>query len=177
MATKKWVLDKAHTQIQFMVRHMMITSVTGSFSEYDASVETEEEDFTGAKIIFTASTASASTGNDDRDNHIKSADFFDVATYPQLKFSSTKIEKLDEKNYKLHGDMTIKNITKSFSVDVVFMGKIKDPWGNDKFGFSISGKLNRTDFDLKWNVITNTGGILVGEEVKISCEVQLVASA
>ena len=174
MATKKWMLDKAHTQIRFTVRHMMITAVTGSFNEFDASIVSEDEDFTKAKIDFTVNTASVSTGNDDRDNHIKSSDFFDVAAYPQLKFRSKKVEILNEENYILHGEMTIKNITANFSVDVVYRGKIKDPWGKDKFGFSINGKLNRSDFDLKWNVIAESGGILIGEEVKIACEVQLV---
>ena len=174
MAIKKWVLDKAHSQIHFMVKHMMITTVTGGFSEFSADVETEERDFGTAKINFVAQTASVFTGNDGRDTHVKSADFFDVQNYPQLRFISTGVKKIDDKQFKLRGDMTIKNVTKEIEADVKFAGFVKDPWGKEKAGFIISGIINRKDYGLKWNVITEAGNILVGEEARISCEVQLV---
>ena len=174
MAIKKWILDKAHTQIQFRVKHLMITTVMGGFSSFDASIETEDEDFMTTKIDFTADTDSVSTGNADRDAHIKGPDFFDVANYPKLKFVTTKLEKLGkEKVYKMYGDLTIRNVTKNIGLDVEFAGIVKDPWGNDKAGFIITGKIDRRDFGLKWNVITEAGSILVGEEARISCEVQL----
>ncbi len=174
MAIKKWILDNTHTQIQFKVKHLMITTITGGFSSFDASVETEGEDFMTAKISFTADTASVFTGNTDRDNHIKSADFFDVANYPKLKFVVTKLEKPGKEGaYKMYGDLTIRNITKNIAFDVEFAGITKDPRGNNKAGFIISGKMDRRDFGLRWNVITEAGSILVGEEARINCEVQL----
>lgn len=174
MAIRKWTLDKAHSQVQFKVKHLMITTITGGFSSFDASVETEDEDFMTAKITFTADVDSVSAGNPDRDKHIKSPDFFDVANYPKIKFVATKYEKLDDKgNYKLFGDLTIKDVTKNIQVDVEFAGVVQDPWGNNKAGFVITGNVNRKDFGLKWNVITEAGSLLVGEEVKIICEVQL----
>ena len=128
MATKKWALDKAHSQIHFMVKHMMITTVTGGFSEFDADVETEERDFGTVKINFVAQTASVFTGNDGRDTHVKGADFFEIEKYPQLKFISTRVEKKDDRHFKLHGDMTIKDVTKEIEADVKFAGFVKDPW-------------------------------------------------
>lgn len=175
MATRNWVLDPAHTQIQFKVKHMMITTVTGSFNLYEASVETEDEDFMKAKISFSADAASISTGNADRDGHLKSADFLDVEKFPKIEFKATKYENVDnDGSYELYGDLTIKGVTKNVKLDVEFGGVVKDPWGNTKAGFTINGKFNRKDFGLVWNVVTEAGGILVGEEVKIASEVQLI---
>src|SRR5574338_1310533 len=174
MATKKWTLDKAHSQIQFKVKHLMITTITGEFSNFDTTVETEDEDFMTARITFSADTASVSTGNPDRDKHIKSSDFFDVGNYPKLKFIATRYQKLDDKgNYKLFGDLTIRDVTKTIELDVEFAGVVKDPWGTNKAGVIITGRVNRKDFGLKWNVITEAGSLLVGEEVRINCEIQL----
>jgi polyisoprenoid-binding protein YceI len=172
MAAKKWIIDKAHSQIRFKVKHLMITTVTGSFSDYDVSVETEEDDFTTAHILFTAQANSISTGSAERETHVKSPDFFDVEKYPELKFVSTNIEKKKDNNYKLQGNLTIRNITKKLLLNVEFTGFVKDPWGNNKAGFIITGKLKRKKFGLVWNVITDAGSLLVGEEVKIECEVQ-----
>lgn len=174
MATKKWTLDKANSQIQFKVKHLMITTITGGFSNFDASIETDEEDFMTAKITFAADTASVSTGYPERDKHIRSSDFFDVENFPQLKFVATKYKKLDTgDHYKLYGDLTIRNVTKNIELDTEFAGVVKDPSGNNKAGFVISGLVNRKDFGLKWNVITEAGSLLVGEEVRINCEIQL----
>jgi polyisoprenoid-binding protein YceI len=153
----------------------MITTVTGGFSSFDATIETEGDNFLTAKVNFTADTGSVSTGNTDRDTHMKSTDFFDIANYPKLQFVSTKLEKLgNEKAYKMCGDITIRDITKNICLDVDFSGIVLDPWGSHKAGFVITGKIDRRDFGLRWNVITDAGSILVGEEAKISCEVQLV---
>jgi polyisoprenoid-binding protein YceI len=175
MAIKKWVLDPAHTQIQFKVKHMMISTVTGSFSEYDGNVETEDEDFMKAKVTFTIQVASLTTGNADRDAHLKGPDFFDAAKYPSINFKATKYESVDgDGSYELFGDLTVKEVTRTIKLDVEFGGVVKDPWGNTKAGFTINGKINRKDFGLVWNVVTEAGGILVGEEVKIACEAQLI---
>ena len=175
MAIKKWVLDPAHTQIEFKVKHMMISTVTGSFSEWNGNVETEDEDFMKANVTFNVMVASLSTGNADRDAHLKGPDFFDVAKYPTITFKATKYEAVDgDGSYELFGDLTVKEVTRNIKLDVEFGGVVKDPWGNTKAGFTINGKIFRKDFGLVWNVVTEAGGILVGEEVKIACEVQLI---
>jgi len=175
MSIKKWVLDPDHTQIQFKVKHMMISTVTGSFNSYEASVETEEEDFMKAKVNFSADVSSLTTGSTDRDAHLKGPDFFDAAKYPVITFRATKYETVDnDGSYELYGDLTVKSVTRNIKMDVEFGGVVKDPWGNTKAGFTINGKINRKDFGLEWNVVTEAGGILVGEEVKIALEVQLI---
>jgi polyisoprenoid-binding protein YceI len=156
---------------------MMITNVSGSFAKFDAKVETTDVDFSTAKIEFTADIDSISTANADRDNHLKSPDFFDASNYPQLTFASTKMEKKDEERYELLGDLTIRDVTKSVKFNVEFGGIGKDPWGNEKAGFTITGKINRTDYKLNWNAALETGGVLVSEEVKLQAEIQLVKQA
>lgn len=174
MATKKWVVDPTHSEIQFKVKHLMITNVTGSFDVFTVNAETDDEDFTKATISFTADTASVSTGNEQRDAHLKSADFFDAETYPHVKFVATKYENIDKDgSYDLYGDLTIKDTTKQVKLAVEFGGVVKDPWGNTKAGFTISGKINRKEFGLTWNAATETGGVLVSEEVKLHAEIQL----
>jgi polyisoprenoid-binding protein YceI len=155
MATKNWVIDPNHSEVQFKIRHLMITTVTGSFNLFEASVETEEEDFMTACISFSADIDSVSTGNEQRDAHLKSADFFDAAAYPKLRFVATKYETVDnDGSYELYGDLTIRNITKNIKLGVEFGGVIKDAYGNTKAGFSINGKFNRKDFDLVWDAVT-----------------------
>lgn len=175
MATKNWVIDPSHSEIQFKIKHLMITNVTGSFNIFQVSVQTEEEDFMKAKVSFTADVVSISTGNEQRDGHLKSAEFFDAATYPQVKFAATKYENVDnDGSYELYGDLTIRDITKNIKLDVEFGGVVKDGYGNTKAGFSINGKINRKDFGLTWSAITEAGGIVVSDDVKITCEVQLI---
>ncbi len=175
MATKKWVIDPSHSEVQFKVKHLMITNVTGSFDIFQADVETEEENFLKAKISFTADVNSISTGNEQRDGHLKGADFFDATTYPQLKFTATKFENVDnDGSYELYGDLTIRDITKNVKLDVEFGGVVKDPYGNTKAGFTINGKINRKDFGLHWNALTEAGGVVVSDEVRIACEIQLI---
>jgi polyisoprenoid-binding protein YceI len=173
----KWSLDPAHSEIGFKVKHMMITNVSGSFGKFDVQAETEGDDFTKSSIVFTADLTTLSTNSTDRDNHLKSADFFDAANHPTLKFTSTKLEKKDDENYILHGNLTIRDVTKPIKLDVEFGGIGKDPWGNQKAGFTLSGKLNRADFGLTWNAALETGGVLVSEEVKLFGEIQLVKQA
>jgi polyisoprenoid-binding protein YceI len=173
----KWNLDPSHSDLGFKVRHMMITNVSGTFRKFDAKVETYGDDFTSATIDFTADADSITTGNEDRDKHLKSADFFDAARFPELKFASTKLEKKDDENYVLHGDLTITGVTRPVKLDVEFGGTGKDPWGNERAGFTLTGKISRTDFNLNWNAALETGGVLVGEDVKIVAEIELVRQA
>ncbi len=170
----KWSVDPTHSEVGFKVRHMMITNVSGAFEKFDAEVETDGDDFTTAVIKFTADTDSITTYNTDRDTHLKSGDFFDASKYPQIKFVSTRFEKKGDQDYVLHGDLTIGAVTKPLVFDVEFGGIGKDPWGNEKAGFTLSGKLNRTDFNLNWNAALETGGVLVSEDVKLLAEIQVV---
>lgn len=178
MATKTWVIDPIHSELQFKIKHLMITSVTGSFDIFEASVETEGEDFSKAKVRFTASVNSLSTGNEQRDGHVKSADFFDVATFPLITFVTTKAENVDsDGSYELYGDLTIRDITKNVKLSVEFGGVVKDVYGNTKAGFTINGKIHRKDFGLVWNGVTEAGGVILGDEVKIISEIQLIEQA
>jgi len=178
MATRTWAIDPTHSEVHFKIKHLMITNVTGSFNIFQASVATEEEDFSKATISFTADIDSISTGNEQRDGHLKSADFFDAAAYPQIKFTATKAESVDnDGSYELYGDLTIRDITKSIKLDVEFGGVVKDMYGNTKAGFTINGKINRKDFGLTWSGVTEAGGIVLSEEVKIMSEIQLIEQA
>ncbi|MBC7889094.1 MAG: YceI family protein [Ferruginibacter sp.] len=175
MATKNWVIDPTHSEIQFKIKHLMITNVTGSFNIFEASVVTEDEDFMKAKVSFSADIDSISTGNEQRDGHLKSPDFFDAATHPKLKFEATKFESVDnDGSYELYGDLTIKDITKNIKLAVEFGGVVKDAYGNTKAGFSINGKINRKDFGLTWSAVTEAGGVVVSDDVRIACEIQLI---
>jgi len=170
----KWDLDPVHSEIGFKVKHMMITNVSGSFGKFDVKAETEDNDFSTAVVNFSADLNSISTGNADRDNHLKSGDFFNAALYPKIQFHSTKLEKKDETNYVLHGNLQVKEVKRPVKLDVEFGGIGTDPWGKEKAGFTITGNINRTDFNLGWNAALETGGVLVGEAVKLQAEVQLV---
>lgn len=173
METTKWALDPMHSEINFKVKHMMIANVTGGFKKFDVNVTTQGDDFTKAKIDFSADVNSISTNNEQRDGHLKSPDFFDTATFPAIKFEGISITKKSDEEYKLNGNLTIKDVTKPVSLDVNFGGIGKDPYGNTKAGFSIEGKINRKDFGLTWNAALETGGVMVGEELKIQSEIQL----
>lgn len=177
MSSIKWVADPTHSEISFKVKHMMMTNVTGTFGQFSVDAETEAEDFSSAKVSFAAQIASINTGNEQRDGHLKSADFFDAEKNPELKFVSSSMTKKDDENYVLNGDLTIGEVTNSVSLDVEFGGINKDPWGNQKAGFSITGKINRKEFGLTWNAALETGGVLVSEDVKLAAEIQLVKVA
>ena len=171
----KWGIDPVHSEIGFKVKHLMITNIRGTFQEFDASIYTTGEDFMTSEIDFWLSPASITTGDDKRDAHLKSADFFDVENYKEINFMGNSYENVDKDgSYELYGDLTIKGIMRQVKLDVEFGGVIKDPWGNHKAGFTINGKINRKDWGLNWNTALEAGGVLVSEDVYISCEVQLV---
>lgn len=172
MSNIKWVLDPSHSEIYFKVKHLMITNVKGSFNNFSAAID--GANFEEAPIHLNIDVASISTNNADRDAHLKSADFFETDTYPAMTFDSTQFKKIDDEAYKLEGNLTIKGITKPVTLDVEFGGENKDPWGNDKIGFEVKGKFNRSDFGLSWNSALETGGVLVSDEVKLEAEVQFV---
>ncbi len=173
----KWALDPTHSELAFKVRHMMITNVKGEFRKFEASILSDGSDFTKSSIEVTIDATSIFTNEDKRDGHLKSADFFDVENYPTLSFKGISFKKVGEDEYKLTGALTIKGVSKEVELDVEFGGINKDPWGNEKAGFSLEGKINRKDFGLNWNAALETGGVLVSEEVKISAEVQFVKQA
>jgi len=175
MATTKWVLDPAHSTIGFKIKHLMISNVSGHFTKFSLEAETEDEDFMTAKAIFTADTASVSTGNEDRDRHLRSPEFFDDHAFPQIRFEPTKFESVDnDGSYNVTGNLTIRDVTRPVTMGVEFGGVVKDPWGNHRAGFTVSGKINRKDFGLNWSALTEAGGMVVGEEVRINCEIELV---
>ena len=173
----KWVLDPAHSEILFKVRHMMITNVKGEFRKFNAAILTEDDDFSKGTVEVTIEADSVFTNSTDRDTHLKSADFFDVENHKELKFTGISFTRLDEDNYLLKGLLNIKGIEKEVSFDVEFGGINKDPWGNMKAGFSLNGKINRKDWELNWNAALETGGVLVSDEVRINAEVQFVKEA
>jgi polyisoprenoid-binding protein YceI len=177
MATVKWTLDPTHSEVQFKIRHLMITNVSGSFSKYDVQLETQDLDFMTSKATFTADVTSVDTKNEQRDGHLKSPDFFDAAKYPSLSAVATRFEKVDDDSYELYVDLTIKDITKKVKFDVEFGGVITDPWGGTRAGFSINGKINRKDFGLSWHAVTETGGLVAGDDVRIHAELQFVKQA
>jgi polyisoprenoid-binding protein YceI len=176
MATTKWALDPTHSELQFKVKHLMITTVTGSIKSFQAELESDGDDFSNATISFSGDISSIDTGNTDRDNHLKSGDFFEAEKYPAITFKSNSVEK-DGEDYIVKGDLTIKDVTRPVKLNAEFGGIATDPWGNTKAGFTLSGKINRTEFGLTWNAALETGGVMVSEEVKILGELQFVKQA
>ena len=174
MSTTKWVIDPTHSEIGFKVKHMMFTNVSGKFEKFDATIEAEGDDFENAKIEFSGAIDSVSTGNADRDGHLLSADFFDAAQYPTITFKATSFKKIDEGDYELTGDLSLRGQTKSVKLAAEYSGQMKDPWGNTKAGFALTGKINRKDWGLNWNSALETGGVLVSEEVRLAIELQFI---
>ena len=172
-AQTKWAVDKSHSKVQFAVTHLIISEVTGQFKSFDADVEASKDDFTDAKIQFSADVNSINTDNEDRDKHLKSDDFFNAEKFPKLTFIGKSFKKVGGKNYKLVGDFTIRDITKEVTLDVVYNGSVKDPWGNTKAGFKIKGEINRFDYNLKWNALMEVGGAVVGKTVSIVVDLEL----
>lgn len=174
MSTKKWLIDPTHSEIGFKVKHMMFTNVSGNFQNYTASIETQGDDFENAKIEFSGDIDSITTNNADRDAHLLSADFFDAEQFPKIIFESTSFIKNNEASFELKGNLTLHGITKPVTLETEFSGLMKDPWGNTKAGLILSGKINRKDWNLNWNSTLETGGVLVGEEVKLNIELQFI---
>lgn len=177
MATTLWKIDPAHSEIQFKAKHLMITTVTGHFRKFDLTVETEGDDFTKAsKIEFTADIDSIDTNNAQRDTHLKSADFFDAENHNQLKFAGKQVTKSGD-GYQLTGDLTIRGTTKPITLSVEFAGTVTDPYGQHKAGFTVDGKVKRKEYGLTWDAVTEAGQIVVSDEIKIHCEIQLIKQA
>lgn len=174
MAKSTWAIDPTHSEIGFKVKHMMFTNVSGKFNAFEATIENEDDHFETSKISFSADVNTVDTNNTDRDNHLRSADFFDVENFPKLNFVGKQIKKISEGEFQILGDLTIKDVTKNIVLETEYSGLMKDPWGNTKVGLSLIGKINRKDFGLTWNAALETGGVLVGEDIKLICEIQLI---
>lgn len=169
-----WQIDTSHSEIQFTVRHMMISKVRGNFASFSGNIELDENNPAAAAVDVTVDIASIDTRDEQRDGHLRSADFFDVETYPQAHFRSTNVERIGDKKAKVTGDLTLHGVTKPIILDVEYEGMAKSPWGTYSAGFTASTKLNRKEWGLSWNQALETGGVLVGEEVTINVEVELV---
>ena len=170
-------LDAMHSEITFKVKHLMISTVTGSFTQFDATMEAEAADFSDAKISFSSNVESISTSNEQRDGHLKSADFFDAEKYPSISFLSTSFSQVDGSDYKLTGDLTIKDVTKPVTLAVEYGGAMTDFYGQSKVGFELSTKISRAEYGLTWSAVTEAGGVVVSDEVKLILSVQLVKQA
>lgn len=173
MATTTWVIDPTHSEIQFKVKHLVISTVTGSFKSFEGSVETENDNFEGATVKFSADTDSIDTNQAQRDEHLKSADFFDAATHPKISFTGT-LKSTGDDSFSLKGELSVKDVTKPFEFKAEYGGNMTDFYGNNKSGFEITGKINRKEFGLEWSAVTEAGGVVVGDEVKLIANVQVV---
>ena len=168
----KWTIDSAHSEITFKVKHLVISTVTGKFKDFDASIESDNEDFENATIAFEANIDSIETGNGDRDNHLKSEDFFNATEYPKMIFESSSFKKTGDGEYKLVGELTIRDKTKLVELDAEYGGTVVDPYGNTKAGFDVTGKINRKEFGLTWSAVTEAGSVVVSDQVKLNLNVQ-----
>ena len=172
-----WNLDPAHSNLQFAVKHMVISTVRGSFREFTIDAEIDESDVTRSKATVRIAAASLTTGNEDRDAHLRSADFFDAENNPAIEFVSRGIEKVRGDDYRITGDLTIRGVTRTVVLNAEIQGPVSDPWGGVRFGLSATGKVNRKEFGLNWNAALETGGLLVGDDVKLAIETELVKAA
>jgi len=173
MATT-WALDAAHSEVNFKVRHLMVSNVSGMFKTFNGTVETEGDDISTAKVHFTIDVNSVSTNNDQRDGHLKTGDFFDVENHPQIIFDSSNLEKAEGDNYKLHGTLNMRGVSKEITLNAEYGGTTQDPWGNTRAGFEVTGKINRQDFGVSFGMVTETGGLLLSNDVNISANVEFV---
>ncbi len=172
-AQTSWTLDKSHSGMKFSVKHLVISDVEGSFKSFNGAVSAKDDTFADAKIEFSADVASVNTEDEKRDGHLKSDDFFNAEKFPQMKFVSKTFKAAGKGKYKLTGDLTIRDVTKTVTFDVDFGGIVKDPWGNTKAGFKATTSINRFDYNLKWNTMLEAGGAVVGKEVKITVAIEL----
>ena len=172
-----WAIDPTHSEVQFKVKHLVISTVTGSFGQFEGQVETVGDDFTDAKITFSADIDSISTGVEQRDGHLKSADFFDAEQFPKLTFTSTSVTKTGDDTYNVVGDLTMHGVTKSVPLKVEYGGQMQDFYGQTKAGFEISGTLKRKEFGLTWDGVTEAGGVVVSDDVKLVMNIQVVKQA
>jgi polyisoprenoid-binding protein YceI len=163
----RWIIDPTHSEVQFRVSHLVVSTVTGHFDRFDAAIEAENEDFTDARIVFEADANSINTKNEQRDGHLKSVDFFDAALHPKISFVSTSVEKISDHELRVVGNMTMRGVTRQIALEGIYNGTVAGFGGNQVAGFEIQGKVNRFDFGLQWNALTEAGGMIVGNEVKI----------
>jgi polyisoprenoid-binding protein YceI len=168
----KWTVDASHTSVSFSVKHMMVSKVRGRFTGVEGAIEGNPEDLTGANINFTIDASTIHTNSEDRDNHLRSADFFDTETFPKITFVSTDIVKKGDSKYDVTGDMTVKDVTKKITFEAEYEGTGKNPWGVDVAGFEVEGKISRKEFGLTWNQALEAGGVLVGDDIKITIDLQ-----
>jgi len=172
MSTTKWIIDPTHSEVAFKVKHLVISTVTGYFRKFEGAAESASEDFNGASVTFSLDVNTIDSNQSDRDQHHKSADFFDTASFPSITFSGKLVNQGGE--YQLQGDLTLKGITQQVTLDVTYGGTVADPYGQTKAGFEIEGKLNRKDFGLTWSAITEAGSVVVSDQVRLQLSVQLV---
>ena len=170
----EWQFDKAHTNIGFTIAHMVISDVTGRFTDFDGMLVSESDDFSGSQVNVTIKTASINTANEKRDDHLRSADFFSAEENAEITFKSKSFEKVDDKNYKISGDLSMNGVTKEVILDATFKGVAKDPWGGTRAAFKATTTLDRYDYNLKYNSVLETGGLLIGQEVDIEINLQLI---
>jgi polyisoprenoid-binding protein YceI len=175
--TSKWNLDAAHSSINFSIRHMVVSKVRGHFGKFAGTVDLDEGDLTRSSVEATIDAASIDTGTPQRDTHLRSPDFFDLEKYPELRFRSTRVEKVGDDRYRVVGELTIRDVTREVALDVEYAGRGTDPWGNQRIAFAAKTAIDRKDFGLKWNQALEAGGVLVGDRVEIELDVQVVKAA
>ena len=169
-----WTVDKSHSKVGFSVSHLVITDVDGFFKDYEAQISSNGDDFSTANVELKVNTSSIFTDNEKRDDHLRSDDFFNSEKYPQMTFKGKSMKKVGDKKYKLTGDFTIRDVTKQVELDVKYNGMVKDPWGNTKAGFKITGEIDRFDYNLKWDKAIEAGSLVVGKDVELVIDLQLV---
>lgn len=170
----KWTVDNMHSEIGFKVKHMMITNVSGNFNDFSADATTQGDDFSTAQFNFSAAINSINTGVADRDAHLKADDFFNAEVYPSMTFKSNEVVKKTDDEFKLIGDLTIRDTTKKVELDVDFGGIVVDPYGQTKAGLTISGKIKRSEFGLKWSAVTEAGSIVLSDDIRLNSEIQFI---
>ncbi len=177
MTTNTWNVDSAHTGINFSIRHMVVSKVRGRFGKYSGTIQLDEKDVTRSSVDVRIEASSIDTGVADRDNHLRSKDFFDAEVFRELRFQSKRVEHVDDTRYRVVGDLSIRDVTREVTLDMEYGGRGKDPWGNERVGFVAKTSIDRKDFGLTWNQVLEAGGILVGERVDIELDVQAVRAA
>jgi len=173
MSTTKWAIDTLHSEIQFKVKHLVISTVTGSFKQFDGEMVIDGDELENAKVQFEIEANSIDTNQEMRDNHLRSADFFETEKFPKISFESSAFKKLTEEKYSLTGSLTIRDVTREVELDVEYGGSGKDAYGVIKRGFEVTGKINRKDFGLTYNALTEAGGLTIGEEIKLLANIQV----
>jgi polyisoprenoid-binding protein YceI len=176
MPASTWTIDKAHSAIGFRIRHMVIARVNGTFDDWNGDFRFDPDDLSTSTVAINVNTASISTHEANRDTHLRSGDFFDVENYPKMTFKSTSVEQIDGERLRLHGQLTIRNVTRDVTLDAEFGGRLTDPWGMDRVGFTATTTIDRKEFGLTWNSALETGGVLVGDKAEVTIELEATAA-